>query len=77
MSEPSHIRSLGFTRGQCLHDMKTSPNTALVVVAMELSRILEPVGIRVHYVNIPDQDINPSGLVGRFEAIQFKHHGHS
>jgi hypothetical protein len=72
MPEASHIRSLGFTHRQCLHDLKTSPGTSMVVLAIELTRLLDPIGIRVNYVNTPDKDINPDGLVGRFEVIQFK-----
>lgn len=72
MPSPSHIRSLGFTKGICLHDLKVSPNTSMVVIAMELTRLLAPAGVCVNYVNIPDQDLNPEGLVGRFEAVQFK-----
>lgn len=72
---PTEIRDLGNTARFCLHDLKAAPVETVVRITAELNRVMEPSGVRIHYVNIVDLDAasigyNPDGYLGHFSVIQ-------
>ena len=77
MSTPTEIRRLEPTQKFCMFNAGKNPDERMVRIASELTRVLEPAGVKIEYFNICNidpnsKDYNPDGLIGHFQATQFR-----